>query len=200
MRRVTLVLLFFLTVSLVGCAGGPQGPDHMSSSDRYSSGRDQVLLAAPANQLARRLADVRRRSMEMIRQALLDEHERWAGTPYVLGGEGPRGIDCSALVQQVFSEAFALDLPRTTEGQVNEGTAIDRSELKSGDLVFFRPPGIYRHVGIYVGDGYFLHASSSQGVILSRLDNAFWARYYWQARRPLDRIELAQRVLRAQKG
>lgn len=139
-------------------------------------------------------------SSAVIREALLDEHKRWMGTPYVLGGTTHRGIDCSALMQHVFTEAFSLDLPRTTEEQVLEGNRVTRSELKAGDLVFFRPPGIYNHVGVYVGDGYFLHASASQGVKLSRLDNVYWRRYYWQARRPMERTQLAQRVTLANEG
>ncbi|WP_337133812.1 C40 family peptidase, partial [Staphylococcus aureus] len=88
-----------------------------------------------------------------MRQALLAQHERWSGTPYRLGGTTQGGIDCSALVQNVFEETFRLRLPRTTGEQVREGTPIDRAELAPGDLVFFRPPGPYDHVGVYVGEG-----------------------------------------------
>lgn len=155
--------------------------------------------APPAPKVMRdfRPADV---SPTLIREALLDEHQRWVGTPYALGGTTHRGIDCSALMQHVFGEAFAVDLPRTTEEQVLEGNRISESNLKAGDLVFFQPPGAYNHVGVYVGDGYFLHASSSQGVKLSRLDNVYWKRYYWQARRPIERTQLAQRVVLASEG
>ncbi len=139
-------------------------------------------------------------SPALIRKALLDEHQRWVGTPYVLGGTTHRGIDCSALMQHIFGEAFAFELPRTTEEQVLEGNRIAEQNLKAGDLVFFQPPGPYNHVGVYVGDGYFLHASSSQGVKLSRLDNVYWKRYYWQARRPVERTQLAQRVMLAKEG
>ncbi|PMR75563.1 C40 family peptidase [Billgrantia endophytica] len=131
---------------------------------------------------------------ERVRQALLAQHERWVGTPYRLGGTSDRGIDCSALVQNVFSDTFRLELPRSTSEQVRQGTPIARDELQVGDLVFFRPPGAYDHVGIYVGEGYFLHASTSRGVRLSKLNNAYWQRHYWQARRTLAPATLAQRV------
>ncbi|WP_340162942.1 C40 family peptidase [Billgrantia tianxiuensis] len=137
---------------------------------------------------------------ELIRSALLAQHERWAGTPYRIGGTGRNGIDCSALVQNVFSETFRLQLPRSTSEQVREGTQVSRDELQVGDLVFFRPPGRYDHVGIYVGDGYFLHASTSQGVMLSELDSNYWRRYYWQARRTLEPTTLAQRVTEPGEG
>ncbi|MDN3526077.1 NlpC/P60 family protein [Halomonas sabkhae] len=130
----------------------------------------------------------------LVRRALMDQHERWLGTPYQLGGTTRRGVDCSALVQNVFADTFQLDMPRTTANQVHEGRRVAQSELRPGDLVFFRPPGAYRHVGIYVGDGRFMHASSSSGVRLSSLDNQYWQRYYWQSRRPLETQHLAQRL------
>ncbi|WFF42442.1 hypothetical protein EVC62_13510 [Salinicola endophyticus] len=165
----------------------------------------QTPAASPprARQQAQQVHDYRQPSSvspTIIREALLDEHQRWVGTPYVLGGNGRHGIDCSALMQHVFTEAFSLELPRTTEEQVQEGSRVSRSDLKAGDLIFFRPPGPYNHVGVYVGNGYFLHASTSQGVKLSRLDNVYWKRYYWQARRPMERTQLAQRVVLASEG
>lgn len=136
----------------------------------------------------------------LVRQALLAQHERWEGTPYRLGGDNDRGIDCSALVQNVFIDTFRLELPRSTDGQVHQGVAIERTELEAGDLVFFRPPGAYNHVGIYVGDGKFLHASASTGVRLSKLDNNYWRRHFWQARRPLEPTRLAQRAMLTSEG
>ncbi len=136
----------------------------------------------------------------LVRQALLAQHERWSGTPYRLGGTTQGGIDCSALVQNVFEETFRLRLPRTTGEQVREGTPIDRAELAPGDLVFFRPPGPYDHVGVYVGEGRFLHASTSRGVMISELDDGYWRRYYWQARRTLEPTTLAQRLLTSGEG
>ncbi|MGE4533985.1 C40 family peptidase [Halomonas sp.] len=131
----------------------------------------------------------------LVKQALLAQHERWAGTPYRLGGSGFGGVDCSALVQNVFAETFRVTLPRTTGEQVRQGRAVERDELAPGDLVFFRPPGVYDHVGIYLGEGRFLHASSSRGVMISELDNHYWRRHFWQARRTLEPTRLAQRLL-----
>ncbi|MCW4149153.1 NlpC/P60 family protein [Halomonas sp. 18H] len=136
----------------------------------------------------------RQPSPTSVRQALMAQHEEWMGTPYRLGGTTRRGVDCSALVQNVFADTFQLDMPRTTAHQVHEGQRISRDELRPGDLVFFRTPGAYRHVGIYVGDGRFMHASSSSGVRLSSLDNQYWQRYYWQSRRPLETRHLAKRI------
>lgn len=192
MRR-GLLLLCVVASLLAGCATAPQDNERQAKGDGQAFA-EKSHISGPVNHLAQRVRALRRSSLEAIRRALLNEHDRWQGTPYVLGGEGLRGIDCSALVQRVYSEAFALELPRTTRGQVHEGSFVEREALEAGDLVFFRPPGVYRHVGIYIGDGYFLHASASKGVTLSRLDNVFWHRHYWQARRPLPLTEIAQRL------
>lgn len=189
-----LLLTWVMAGLLAGCAGAPQGSGSLVERGSGSRAGGKAHVAGPVNQLAQRWITLRRSSLKATRQALLDEHERWEGTPYVLGGEGLRGIDCSALVQQVYREAFALELPRTTSAQIHEGKIVERDALEAGDLVFFRPPGVYRHVGIYVDDGYFLHASTSQGVKLSRLDNVFWNRHYWQARRPMPLKVVAQRL------
>ena len=190
---IRMLLLAWAAAGLLAGCAAPQGSGGQVAKGSGFQARDRVHAVGP-NRLAQRLMTLRRSSLTAMRQALLDEHERWQGTPYVLGGEGLRGIDCSALVQRIYSEAFALELPRTTGEQLHEGSFVERDALKAGDLVFFRPPGVYRHVGIYVDDGYFLHASASQGVKLSRLDNVFWDRYYWQARRPLPLMEIAQRL------
>ncbi len=118
-----------------------------------------------------------------ISQMLREQHRRWEGTPYRLGGKDKRGIDCSAFVQRTFLDRFAIRLPRTTAQQQYRGTAIGRANLQAGDLVFFRTSRKVRHVGIYIGDQRFVHASTSRGVTLSRLDNPYWRKHYWMSRR-----------------
>lgn len=113
------------------------------------------------------------------------EYDRWKGTPHVLGGNSRRGMDCSAFVRRVFTDAFDIRLPRTTESQVTRGRRISRDDLQPGDLVFFRPAKT-RHVGIYLNDGKFAHASSSEGVTISSLDLEYWRDAYWMSRRILS--------------
>lgn len=180
--RAAAVLLF--AGVLTGCASSNQ--QDVADNGYYS--RNLPTLAKHSS------AAQSERYPELIRDALMEEHQRWVGTPYRLGGDSFNGVDCSALVQNVFSEAFQVELPRTTSRQVNTGVAISRTELEPGDLVFFRPPG-NRHVGIYVGDGRFMHASSSRGVMISSLNNGYWSRYYWQARRPVEPTQLSLRQL-----
>lgn len=109
-------------------------------------------------------------------------YQEWAGTRYRLGGDNKRGIDCSAFMQETFASVYGVELPRSTSEQRYLGKQIQRHQLQQGDLVFFRGN---RHVGVYLGNGRFMHSSSSQGVTISSLDEDYWARTYTQSRRVL---------------
>ncbi|QLB14781.1 endopeptidase [Mannheimia granulomatis] len=116
----------------------------------------------------------------------LSEHQHeWKGTRYRLGGNSKSGIDCSGFMQVTFRDLFGIDLPRTTTAQAKEGERISKSELRTGDLVFFNtgrgPNG--KHVGVYVKNGQFLHASTRGGVIYSDMESPYWSKAFWQARR-----------------
>lgn len=116
------------------------------------------------------------------RQKIDNVYQKWAGTRYRFGGTGAGGIDCSAFVQKAMSGAFNIHLPRSTAEQRYSGRSISKSDLRPGDLVFFRKN---HHVGVYIGDGKFVHASSSKGVTTSSLSESYWARNYTQSRRVL---------------
>ena len=109
-------------------------------------------------------------------------YRQWVGTRYHLGGTGVGGIDCSAFVQKTMSGAFNIHLPRSTAEQRHSGRSISKSDLQPGDLVFFRKNN---HVGVYIGGGKFVHASTSQGVTTSSLSESYWSRTYTQSRRVL---------------
>lgn len=118
-----------------------------------------------------------------LQTLLQQQYEVWAGTPYRFGGLDRRGVDCSGLVYRIHQDLFGLRLPRTTEDQVHQGRKVAADELQTADLVFFKTGWRTRHVGIYLGDGRFLHASTSRGVMISSLDNPYWQRHYWTSRR-----------------
>ncbi len=118
-----------------------------------------------------------------IEQRILDQYQRWKGTRHQLGGSGSQGIDCSGFVKAVYRDAFNINLPRTTKAQVHQGKSVHRNGLQPGDLVFFKPPGYPRHVGIYLNQSKFVHASKSKGVTISKIDKYYWGKYFWTARR-----------------
>ena len=118
-----------------------------------------------------------------VKQALRAHYQKWQGTPYRAGGMSPAGVDCSGFIQLTYSQLFGLNPGRSTEDQLNRGRSVRRRDLRPGDLLFFRTGLFERHVGIYFDDGWFVHASASQGVTVSTLKRDYWDRTYSTARR-----------------
>jgi lipoprotein Spr len=117
-------------------------------------------------------------------QKMMDAILAWLGTPYELGGETKSGIDCSAFSREIFKTSAGISLPRTTEQQMKLGTSVSQENLKFGDLIFFNTTGQNpSHVGIYIGDDMFAHASVSFGVTLSSLYSSYYKKRYTEARK-----------------
>ncbi len=167
MRKLFVIALLLL---LGGCATPPQS----------NSPVKKVSKSKPLNQPQKMGED------QLLFYLLRKEYAHWQGTPYRLGGNSKNGIDCSAFVKNIYRDSFNITLPRTTETQVKKGFFVYQKQLKVGDLVFFKTGWSTRHVGIYIGERQFIHASTSKGVITSSLDNVYWNKKYWQARRILD--------------
>lgn len=106
--------------------------------------------------------------------------DEWYGTPYRLGGNSKSGIDCSAFSLLFASSIYGLSLPRTSREQKEVTLGIEKSELREGDLVFFstRKGRPVSHVGIYLRNNKFVHASTSSGVMISDLGEAYWGPRY----------------------
>lgn len=157
--RLTAVLA--LAVSLSGCA----------SPLRHGAGSG--IEGEPGVQASER-------ARQIVREAL-----RQRGVPYRHGGESPdAGFDCSGLVRYAFARA-GIALPRDTRALAEAGTPVARGALEPGDLVFFntldRP---FSHVGIYVGEGLFVHAPTARGAVeIARLNARYWSRRFDGARR-----------------
>ena len=120
-------------------------------------------------------------------QSLIQHALALLGTPYRWGGTGTDGFDCSGLVGYVFRSALGIELPRVSKDMASSGQLItDRANLSPGDLVFFGTHHGKRvdHVGIYVGDGRFLHAPrTGRDVTVSSLESGYWSDKYMEARR-----------------
>ena len=119
------------------------------------------------------------------KQAFVDFYNDWKNVKYKMGGTSRKGIDCSGFTQKVYKEKFGIELPRTTVTQVNIGVEVKKSDLKMGDLVFFKTSKFDKHVGIYMGNGSFLH-SSIKGVQFTELEKSFYKDAYWTARRIMN--------------
>ncbi|MCB1963053.1 MAG: C40 family peptidase [Rhodocyclaceae bacterium] len=124
---------------------------------------------------------------ELVVQAL-----SFLGIPYRYGGQSrDTGLDCSALVQQVFRDALGLVLPRTTRDLAKVGEDVERTSLKAGDLVFFNTRRrAFSHVGLYLGNNRFLHAPSKGGKVrVERLSTHYWASRFNGGRRVLTQAD-----------
>lgn len=108
----------------------------------------------------------------------------WLGVPYKYGGTDRNGIDCSAFVGVIYKQVYGISLNRTANDMTRNVTFIAKSQLREGDLVFFNnSKGKVSHVGIYLKEGLFAHASTSNGVSVSRLDNTYWQKHFYKGGR-----------------
>lgn len=165
-RNTVLIVIVAVQVTACATSGVPRG---------------EPSPVAPAAGTDGRVAD------------LYEQYAHWRGTAYRLGGLGEQGIDCSGLAYVVFRDLFGRQLPRTTGQQVKLGQSVAYRALEPGDLVFFKTGWRQRHVGIYMQDGWFMHASVSSGVRLSNLADGYWHQRYWKARRlPATRMQDAR--------
>lgn len=159
-------LTLFAILFLVGCAGVPSSDTRLTHS-------------LEINSLIENFSDA-----EWRKTALGKSFDEWESVRYKFGGLSKKGVDCSGFVYLTFLNQFGVKLPRNTTLQVKIGETIAQDQLKTGDLVFFRTGGaVRRHVGIYLDNRKFMHASTSRGVTTSSLDSKYWSTAYWTAKR-----------------
>lgn len=137
--------------------------------------------------------------LDPISKKLMMEAQSWLGTKYKYGGHSRKGTDCSGMVMEVYLATTGIKLPRNSAEQQAFCKNIKRNDLIHGDLIFFtndRRTGRVGHVGIYVGDGKMIHASTSKGVMVSMLDEAYWSKHYAGS----GRVEAFARMVTANSG
>ena len=156
-------LMLCIALNVVGCGSSPSKPAHNPSTLSFAT-------SGKANS----------------QQVALSRHYKaWASTAYKLGGLSKAGIDCSGFVHVTYRDVFNKKLPRSTKLLAKTGKSVTQKSLKFGDLVFFKTGRKQRHVGIYINNGKFIHASSSRGVMQSSLRSNYWSQHYWKATRIL---------------
>jgi len=114
---------------------------------------------------------------------LYDQYNDWRGVRYREGGLSKNGVDCSGYVYLTYRQRLNRNIPRSTELLVKSGTRVSPRQIQPGDLVFFKTGWKKNHVGIYLRNGKFMHASSSRGVMISEIQNPYWSDAFWMARR-----------------
>lgn len=132
-----------------------------------------------ASELQLKYAVLLNTEVEMLEDnALLGHVDDWYGVRYRYGGTTKSGIDCSAFVQAIYLSAFAVSLPRTAREQYRQSRIISATEMKTGDLVFFNTTGGISHVGIYLQNNKFVHASTSYGVTISDMFDPYYLKRF----------------------
>lgn len=117
-------------------------------------------------------------------QKLYETVNSWLGVPYKYGGTDRNGIDCSAFVATVYKEVYSVSLHRTANDMLRDVTLISKAQLAEGDILFFtNSKGKVSHVGIYLKEGLFTHASTSNGVSVSSLDDSYWSKHFYRGGR-----------------
>jgi lipoprotein Spr len=172
MKKITLgIALFFsvLTAQAQTTQPADKAPDEQESLAKdYLSQIMGVALSATSN------------------MKLFHFVYDWIGTPYRFGGSSKNGIDCSAFTKELYSEVFNLDIKRNSRDIFSMVSPVSKDELKEGDLVFFKIHSHrISHIGIYLGNNRFAHASS-RGVAISSLDDAYYSRYFYKGGRLLS--------------
>jgi len=154
-------------------AAGPQRPPITEEPARPPAAGAPAVPATPGDSA-------------VLGQRITAAATAYLGTPYVWGGAGPAGVDCSGLVYLVYAP-YVPRIPRLSYDQWTFGRPVDAGDLAPGDLVFFDTDGTgASHVGIYIGDGQFVHpAARAHRVVVDRLDMPYYASHYLGARRVL---------------
>lgn len=160
--------------------------DLRDPSDLPDSEPDVELSNILDNQKPTENLDAGRSNYGTLRESVLMEIIKYLDTPYKYGGNSKNGIDCSAFTQTIYKNTLSINLERSARLQFKQGKKIsDKNDLEFGDLIFFNTrqrvkPG---HVGIYIGESLFAHASSKKGVTISSLDHSYYSNRYMGARR-----------------
>jgi lipoprotein Spr len=174
-------MLGLVGLLLTGCKSSRTATNR-GSNGRIVPGREYHFGGKPGGKQDSSGEDYSKGISDPVAKALIAEAQSWIGTRYQYGGMSKDGTDCSGFMMSVYDRACGVKIPRTTRDQVKYCTKIARNNMLPGDLIFFAPGNAEEkvgHVGLYIGDGRMIHASSSRGVIVSHFNTGYWADRYF---------------------
>lgn len=181
--RILITSIVTSSALICGCLTSCKSSRDASRNDQYPPQHaigNQFPVTDPGNGFV----DISKKAAEVVKEA-----RRWLGTKYTYGGHSRKGTDCSGLVMEVYRSACGMKLPRTTVDQRARCVDINKKNLKPGDLLFFKSNkngNRISHVGLYIGKGEMIHASSSRGVIVSNIHDKYYINHYHSAGRILQ--------------
>lgn len=170
-----LIFIVIAAFAIAGCQSSVRFSSHGSQSpykSKPNAGKVAERKIPPKKQIENSV-----RETSGTRAAILEEAKLWLGTAYRYGGESRSGADCSGFVYSVFAENGIM-LPRVSSQQYEHSERINQNDLRPADLVFFTKNGSVNHVGIYIGDGNMIHASTSRGVTVESLNLNYYSKHY----------------------
>jgi murein DD-endopeptidase / murein LD-carboxypeptidase len=170
MRRPVILFTLFFGVLLSSCGIFRKGPSTRPDS---SAKRDKELIDKYEQIIGQKIDP--RKSLPLY-QAV----DGWIGAPYKYGGNTRRGTDCSGFTGSIYKDVYKKDIPRSSEDQYVKAKHIKRKHLQEGDLVFFKIEDKKKasHVGVYLGNNKFVHASTKRGVRIDDLSDEYYKKYY----------------------
>lgn len=166
-RKIILIILV-LSNLLVSCKS------HRNSISKVRNSRQEK--ASSISQIQQKYAEILGVSPNQVsNEPLYQFIDHWYGTPYKYGGQSTSGVDCSGFVNSLYNQVYQKTIPRTTQEISNQSKSISKNALSEGDIVIFDIEGKkHSHVGVYLQNGHFVHASSSKGVIISNLNSKYY--------------------------
>lgn len=188
-----LLIILFATVLLTGCQSLQQFMSRDLEDEDFVIGQlyvDEVVQETPV--IARPVEASKESSLTKTNPLGLayspnDNNElyelvnSWLGVPYLYGGNDRNGIDCSAFVGIIYRQIYGVNLHRTSNDMLRDVDLIGKSQLREGDILFFtNSKGKVAHVGVYLKDDLFAHASTSNGVSVSSLNDTYWQKHFYK--------------------
>jgi cell wall-associated NlpC family hydrolase len=209
-RKILAASVILLALTIAGCSsssrfGGKETKKETSEGERKHTGprfgskekeeetkeNDKKVEPKEVERIAKGERDFKREKNAAIKpldqSKMMKEISRYMGVPYVYGGMTEDGLDCSGYTSLVYNHSVGMHLPRSSSEQSKVGKSVAFADLKFGDLIFFNTTGeSASHVGIYLGDDLFAHASVSLGVTISSLESSYYKTRFELARRIVD--------------